>query len=83
MSFGIFVQSFADAIVIDVSAVADPGTPVAVQVNCMDVLYNLRGHEDWIADELKQQTEFLLRNASPALLSRGKRILLKLKQKRK
>ncbi len=56
----------------------DPHTPVAVQVNCLDVLYNLISEFDWIKDELKQQTEFLLRDGSAAMQSRGKRILVKL-----
>lgn len=56
----------------------DPHTPVAVQVNCLDILYNLIGEFDWIKDELKEQTEFLLRDGSAAMQSRGKKILAKL-----
>lgn len=56
----------------------DPGTPVAVQVNCLDILYNLIREFEWIKDELKQQTEFLLRDGSAAMQSRGKKILAKL-----
>jgi len=56
----------------------DPHTPVAVQVNCLDILYNLTGEFEWIKDELKQQTEFLLRDGSAAMQSRGKKILAKL-----
>lgn len=57
----------------------DPKTPVAVQVNCMDILFNLQHHFDWIADELKSYTEFLLKHASAAAQSRGERILKKIK----
>lgn len=57
----------------------DPKTPVAVQVNCMDVLFSLKHRYNWIADELKSSTEFLLKNGSAATQSRGKRILKKLR----
>jgi len=53
----------------------DPATPVAVQVNCMDILFNMRREFPWITDELKQQIRFFLRDGSPAMQSRGKRIL--------
>lgn len=56
-------------------------TPVAVQVNCMDVLFMLRNRYDWIGEELQAQTEFLLRDGSAAMQSRGKRILKKLRKK--
>ncbi len=56
----------------------DPKTPVAVQANCLDILCNLSGRYDWIKDELVFQTEFLLKNGSAAIQSRGKRILRKL-----
>ncbi|MGV3762161.1 hypothetical protein [Parapedobacter sp.] len=56
----------------------DPCTPVAVQANCMDVLLHLSGEYEWIRDELKQQIEFLLRDGSAAIQSRGKKTLEKL-----
>ncbi len=56
----------------------DEKTPVAVQANCLDILYNLSEQYGWIKDELASQTEFLLRNGSAAMQSRGKRILRKL-----
>jgi len=57
----------------------DPDTPVAVKVNCMDILlYFSKGHQ-WIPDELRSQIQFLLRDGSAAVQSRGKRILKKLK----
>lgn len=55
-----------------------PGTPVAVTTNCMDILFCLIPYHCWIADELKLQMEFLLRNGDAAVQSRGKRILAKL-----
>lgn len=56
----------------------DPQTPVAVQVNCMDILFNMIREFAWITDELKQQTEFFLRDGSAAMQSRGRKILAKL-----
>ncbi len=56
----------------------DTQTPVAVQANCMDVLFHMSSEFGWIKDELMQQIEFLLRDGSPAIQSRGKKILEKL-----
>ncbi|WP_262246619.1 hypothetical protein [Parapedobacter soli] len=56
----------------------DPLTPVAVLANCMDVLLSFSEEFEWIREELKQQIEFLLRNGSPAIQSRGKKVLEKL-----
>ena len=53
----------------------DPDTPVAIQANCMEVLLHLSNEFEWIKDELKQQIEFLLRDGSPAIQSRGKKVL--------
>lgn len=57
----------------------DPETPVAVKVNCMDILLNLRSGSEWIPDELRSQVQYLLKDGSAAVQSRGKRILKKLK----
>jgi hypothetical protein len=57
----------------------DPETPVAVQVNCMDILFPFAKEQFWIHDELRSQVQFLLKDGSAALQSRGKRILKKLK----
>jgi len=56
----------------------NPKTPVAVRVNCMDILLNFSSKEAWIADELRSQVQFMLRDGSAAVQSRGKRILTKL-----
>ncbi|PKV62981.1 hypothetical protein [Pontibacter ramchanderi] len=50
-------------------------TPVAVKVNCLDVLVYLQPEFPWVKDELLAQIEFLMKDGSPAMLSRGKRIL--------
>lgn len=56
----------------------NPGTPVAVQVNCLDILFNLRSYGDWIESELKAQIEFMLKDGTAAMQSRGKRVLKQL-----
>jgi hypothetical protein len=58
----------------------NPKTPVAVQANCLDILFNFSRHYEWIKDELVSQTEFLLKNGSAAIQSRGNRVLAKLKR---
>ncbi|HEY1008560.1 MAG: hypothetical protein ACO1NS_14630 [Daejeonella sp.] len=60
----------------------DSDTPVAVRVNCMDILYNLREQHDWIPDELAAQIKFQMRNGSAALQSRGTRVLNRLLKRR-
>jgi hypothetical protein len=56
----------------------EPKAPVAVQANCLDILYNLKEKDDWIAEELRFQTEFILRDGTAAIQSRGKRVLAQL-----
>jgi len=56
----------------------DPASPVAVQANCIDILFNLRDEDDWIGSELKAQVQFLLKNGTAAIQARGKKILGKL-----
>ncbi|SFH01368.1 hypothetical protein [Pontibacter chinhatensis] len=52
-----------------------PETPVAVRVNCLDILLNFSYTFPWIKEELQAQTEFYLQDGSPAMLARGKKIL--------
>ena len=61
----------------------NPQTPVAVKVNCMDVLYNLKETDRWIADELRAHIEFQLKDGSAALQSRGKKVLKKLSRRKR
>ena len=60
----------------------DPPTPVAVKVNCLDILFFMRDEDDWIAEELREQTVYLLKDGSPAMQSRGKKILQKLQRQK-
>ncbi|MXV16594.1 hypothetical protein [Hufsiella ginkgonis] len=55
-----------------------PGSPVAVQVNCLDILYLLRHRADWVTGELRLHIPFLLQGGSAAMQSRGKKVLAKL-----
>lgn len=59
-----------------------PRTPVAVQVNCLDVLLHLQAEFDWIKEELKAQVEYLLRDGSAAMQSRGRKVLKKVSRKK-
>lgn len=56
----------------------DPKTPLAVLANSMDVLFAFSTEYDWIRDELSLQLDRLLDRGSPALNSRGKRLLKKM-----
>jgi hypothetical protein len=54
--------------------------PVALLVNCWDILFLLSAAEPWLRQELKTHITFYLeRHATPATKSRGLRILKKLK----
>ena len=61
----------------------DPETAVAVRVNCMDILFNIRGNYDWLAEELEAQVHLYLKTGSAAMQSRGNKILDKLRSKRR
>jgi len=56
----------------------DPKCPVAILVNCLDILCNLRTNNPWITAELKEQIHHLLKKPTPALASRAKRVLKKI-----
>ncbi|MVN22717.1 hypothetical protein [Mucilaginibacter arboris] len=58
----------------------DPQVAVAVKVFCCETLFNLRNRYDWIADELIREVEFLMKDGSAALQSKGKKILKQLVQ---
>lgn len=56
-------------------------TPLAVQCNALDLLYNFSKQEDWVLDELKLILEQKLITNSPALISRSKRLLKRINSK--
>lgn len=56
----------------------EPSTPVAVKVNCMEVLFYMIPLYPWIKDELVDQIIFYMKDGSAAMQSRGKKILNKI-----
>lgn len=59
----------------------DPQIKVAVQAFAAESLFNLTGRYNWIADELVNQLEFMMRNGGPAIQSKGKHLLKKMRAK--
>lgn len=53
----------------------DPKVKIAVKVFASEALFNLRHRYPWVAEELENQIKFLMRNGSPAIQSRGKKLL--------
>lgn len=54
----------------------EPRCPVAVLVNCLDILNNLRKKHPWIYEELHAQISYFQRTKpSPALMSRTNKII--------
>lgn len=54
----------------------EPACPVAVLVNCLDILNNLRKKYPWIHEELQAQINYFQRTKpSPALMSRTNKII--------
>ncbi|HWZ36575.1 MAG TPA: hypothetical protein VNW51_10465 [Mucilaginibacter sp.] len=55
--------------------IIDADVKIAVKVSAAEALYNLRMQHEWIKDELCNQLEFLMRDGSAAIQSRGKKLL--------
>jgi hypothetical protein len=53
----------------------DPEIKIAVKCFSAEVLFNLHGRYDWIAEELANQLEFLMLDGGPGIQSKGKRLL--------
>jgi hypothetical protein len=56
----------------------DPKVKIAVKVFASEALFNLRHRYPWIAEELANQLQFLMRNGTAAIQSRGKKLLAQL-----
>jgi hypothetical protein len=56
----------------------EPKVKIAVKVFAAEALFNLSFRYPWIKEELSNQLTFMMRNGSPAIQSRGKKILSKL-----
>jgi len=48
---------------------------IAVKVFCSEALFNLRHRYPWIAQELANQLEFLMKNGTAAIQVRGRKLL--------
>ena len=60
----------------------DPKVKTAVKVFACDALFNLRNYYPVVKDELENQITFLMtQNASPGIISKGRKLLIKLKQR--
>jgi hypothetical protein len=53
----------------------DPKVKIAVKCFAGDVLFNLSPRYPWVKEELANQLKFLMKNGSPGILSRGRKIL--------
>ena len=56
----------------------DPKVKIAVKVFASEALFNLRHRYPWITEELANQLQFLMRNGTAAIQSRGKKLLVRL-----
>ena len=56
----------------------DPKVKIAVKVFASEAIFNLKERYPWIKEELVGQLKFLMRNGSPGIQSRGKKLLAKL-----
>ncbi|MDB5130991.1 MAG: hypothetical protein JWR02_740 [Mucilaginibacter sp.] len=56
----------------------DPKVLVAVKVFASEALFNMRQRYPWITEELANQINFLMRNGTAAIQSRGKKLLSEL-----
>jgi hypothetical protein len=56
----------------------DPKVKIAVKTFAAEALFNLRHRYDWIADELANQLQFMMRDGSAAIQVRGKKLLKEL-----
>jgi len=53
----------------------DPIVKIAVKVFASEALFNLRHRYPWIAEELTNQLQFLMRTGTAAIQSRGRKLL--------
>lgn len=53
--------------------------PVAIRANCIDILFVLGKENPWIYEELKPTLSIIMQEPSPALFSRAKKYIQKLK----
>jgi hypothetical protein len=56
----------------------DPQIKIAVKVCAAQALFNLRHRYNWLAEELADQLQFLMRDGTAAIQSKGKKLLREL-----
>jgi hypothetical protein len=62
------VEQFFDWII-------DPKVKVAVKVFAAETLFNLSIRYNWVAEELANQVQFMMRDGGPAMQSKGSKLL--------
>lgn len=72
---------FDECLTVSFDWLLNPETPVAVQCNALDIIFQLSPYHDWIIEELAIILEQKLVSNSPALLSRSKKILKRINLK--
>lgn len=55
--------------------IIDTKVLIAVKVHAAEALFNLRERYPWIAEELANQLQFLMKNGTAAIQARGKKLL--------
>lgn len=58
--------------------VIDPKVKIAVKVFAADTLCNLSTRYNWVAEELANQVQFMMRDGGPAIQSKGNELLARL-----
>jgi len=53
----------------------EPKVKIAVKVFASEALFNLRGRYNWIAEELTNQIQYLMRDGTMAIQTRGRKLL--------
>ncbi len=66
---------FDDCLTASFDWLINPKTPIAVQANAIDVVFQLSPYHDWVLDELKVILQQKLVSGSAALTSRAKKVL--------
>jgi hypothetical protein len=51
--------------------IIDPKMLVSVRASASEALFNLRHRYPWIAEELSNQLEYIMRDATPSLLAKS------------
>jgi hypothetical protein len=72
-------EDFENVLEISFEWLLNPKTPIAVQSNVMQIIFQLSDYQDWIKDELKIILEQKLLSNSAGLISKSKHLLKKMK----